>query len=184
MPDLDIAANRVAQKWTMRIQLCRLGWAFVYVFFRLSPRPFWSFRAFLLRLFGAKIGSNVRIHESAKITMPWNISIDDYSAIGDNAVLYALGSIQIGKRTTVSQNAHICAGTHDISDSEMALQKQPIVIGDEAWICADAFVSANVEVGNRAVVGARAVVTKSIGEGWIVVGNPSKKIGDRTISEK
>nr|WP_278047036.1 hypothetical protein [Cylindrospermopsis raciborskii] len=35
----------------------------------------------------------------------------------------------------------------------------------------------NVHIGENAIVGAGAVVTKQVPNGWIVVGNPAVKIG-------
>ena len=61
----------------------------------------------------------------------------------------------------------------------MRLTKPPISIGDEVWICADAFVGPGVTVSDRAVVGARAVVVKDVEEDEIVGGNPAKIIGKR-----
>jgi putative colanic acid biosynthesis acetyltransferase WcaF len=61
----------------------------------------------------------------------------------------------------------------------MALLKPPILIGDEAWICADAFIGPGVRVGARGVVGARAVVVKDVGPGVIVAGNPARVVGKR-----
>jgi putative colanic acid biosynthesis acetyltransferase WcaF len=61
----------------------------------------------------------------------------------------------------------------------MPLVRAPIEIGDEAWICADAFVGPGVMVGARAVVGAGAVVMRSVQEGKIVTGNPARETGDR-----
>jgi putative colanic acid biosynthesis acetyltransferase WcaF len=57
--------------------------------------------------------------------------------------------------------------------------KPPIEIGDEGWICADAFLGPNVKVGNRAVVGAASVVVKNCNAGFIYGGNPAKKIKER-----
>ncbi|WP_457936091.1 acyltransferase [Mesorhizobium sp. 10J20-29] len=57
--------------------------------------------------------------------------------------------------------------------------KLPIEIGDEAWICADAFIGPAVIVGSGAIVGARAVVMKNVQSGVIVAGNPAKQIGKR-----
>lgn len=111
--------------------------------------------------------------------IPWNLKIGDYAGVGDRVVLYALGSIQIGSFATVSQGAHLCAGTHDYNDPTLPLLKVPIKIGVGAWICADAFVGPGVTVGDGAIVGARAVVMKDVTPNTIVAGNPAKKIKDR-----
>ena len=183
MSQLDIDGNRSRRKYSRSELMRRLLWSFALPLFRLSPRPMHSWRRFLLRLFGAKIGMGVNIYSSATIYMPWNLEIGPNSSIGEHAYIYNLGKITIGSSSTVSQRAHLCAGTHDYNDPTLLLLKPPITIGDEVWICADAFVGPNVKVGNGAVVGARAVVTADIAEYAIVAGNPAKFLKARKISE-
>jgi putative colanic acid biosynthesis acetyltransferase WcaF len=96
--------------------------------------------------------------------------------VGDRAILYALGPITIGANATVSQGAHLCAGSHDLTETHRPLVKPPITIGDGAWVAADAFVGPGVTIGAGAVVGARTVVVKDVKEGWLVVGNPARPI--------
>ena len=91
-------------------------------------------------MFGAQVGRNVNIYPSALIYYPWNLEIGDDSSIGEWALIYNLGTVTIGKRTTISQRVHLCAGTHDYREPTLPLLKPPIIVGDEVWICADAFV--------------------------------------------
>ena len=172
---INVEANRAAQKWTRSDNFVRLLWSLISPIFFLSPRPFWAWRCFLLRAFGAKVGRNVHVFPSARITIPWNLHLNDQCAIGDDAILYALGPITIGARATVSQGAHLCAGTHDIRDPARPLLKLPIEIGSDAWVCADAFVGPGVTVGEHAIVGARAVAMKDVPAHAIVVGNPARQ---------
>jgi len=134
----------------------------------------------MLRLFGATVGAEVHIYPSVRISMPWNISIGDRSAVGDGAILYALGAITIKEAVTVSQGAHLCAGSHDYRDPDMALLKEPIWVGAGAWICAEAFVGPGVAVGSRSVVGARAVVVRDVPNDLVVAGNPARVLGHRS----
>lgn len=134
----------------------------------------WGLRRALLRLFGARIGREVHVYPTARISMPWNIEIGDQSAVGDRAILYALGPITIGARTTISQGAHLCAGTHDLTRRDRPLLTPSIEIGSEVWIAADAFVGPGVRFGDRGIAGARAVVVKDVVAGSTVVGNPAK----------
>lgn len=172
----DIQSNRAARKWTRKEQAGRTLWIVSQPLFALSPRPCWGWRRFLLRLFGARIGKQVRIAQSARISIPWNIEIADEAAIGDQAILYSLGLISIGRRTTVSQNVHLCAGTHDYQDPSMPLIKSPIVIGNGVWICADAFIGPGVNIGDSSIVAARAVAVKNVPREAIVAGNPARMI--------
>lgn len=134
----------------------------------------------LLRTMGARIGRDVHIHPSVRITIPWNLTIGDHTAIGDRAILYALGPIEIGHRVTVSQYAHLCAGSHDWKDPLMPLIKPAIVIEDDAWVCADAFIGPGVTLGKATVVGARAVVMDDLATNTIVIGNPAKVVSERS----
>ena len=133
----------------------------------------------MLRAFGAQVAPGVQIHPSVRITIPWNLAIGDESAVGDRAILYALGPIRIGRQVTISQYAHLCAGTHDFTRADMALQRPPIEIGDRAWICADAFVGPGVRIGDSSIIGARAVVVKDIPAGVIAAGHPAKVLRAR-----
>lgn len=181
---LDIAANRRATKWTRKERVGRILWSAAHPLFALSPRPLWAWRRALLRLFGATIANDVHIYPTVKIAIPWNVRIGAHAAVGDRVILYALGPIRLGERCTISQGAHVCAGTHDYRDPTMPLIKSPIVVGDDAWICADAFIGPDVTIGSGAIVGARAVVMKDVDEDAIVVGNPARVIKKRTWSGK
>lgn len=177
---LDIAANRAAQKWSRKELVGRALWELLSLpLFAWTPRPFWPWRRAVLRLFGARIGRDVHVYPSVRIAVPWNLYIGDASAVGDSAILYSLGPIHIGKRATVSQYAHICAGTHDHTQPDLPLQKSPITIGAGAWICADAFIGPGVAIGDLAIVGARAVVVRDVPARSIVAGNPARPIGER-----
>lgn len=178
---MDIAANRQAQKWHPKELIGRAMWELVrWPMFACSPRPFfWGWRRSVLRVFGAKIGRNVQIHPSVLVAIPWNLRIDDNSAVGDHAIIYNLGVVSIGRDVTVSQYAHLCAGTHDFRQPDMPLLKPPITICDGAWVCADAFVGPGVTIGPLTVVGARAVVTRDLAGNLIVAGNPAQVVGAR-----
>jgi putative colanic acid biosynthesis acetyltransferase WcaF len=178
---VDVSANRQERKWTTKELFGRLLWEILRSpLIAWTPRPLWGWRRGVLRLFGAKIGRETHICPSVKIAIPWNLDIGEEVAIGDGAILYSLGSIRIGSRATVSQHAHLCAGTHDFRRRDMRLVKAEIEIGDEAWICADAFVGPGVRVGRLAIVGARAVAVRDVAERSIVIGNPALVVGQRS----
>lgn len=178
---LDIAANRRARKYSKAELTRRVLWGFGQILFRLSPRPCFGWRRFILRCFGAKLGQEVNTYASTRIYFPWNLTAGDWSAIGENAFIYNLGPVTLGAKVTVSHGAQLCAGTHDYTLPDLPLMKPPIVIKDQAWICAGAFVGPGVTVGEWAIVGACAVVMKNV-EPWnIVAGNPCRVIKKRIL---
>jgi putative colanic acid biosynthesis acetyltransferase WcaF len=129
--------------------------------------------------FGARLDPVVRIRRSVRIECPWNLAVGHDSAIGDRVVLYCLGPVSIGSRVTVSQGAHLCAGTHDFTRRAMPLVRPRISVGDDAWICADAFVGPSVDVGAGAILGARAVAMRSLDPWTIYAGNPARAVRAR-----
>jgi putative colanic acid biosynthesis acetyltransferase WcaF len=179
---LNVQENRRAVKYSDRELAYRVLWSLGRLLFRLTPRPAFGLRRLILRAFGARIGSEVHVYASTRVYLPWNLTVGDWSAIGEDVLIYDLGPVTLGERVTVSQNAHLCAGTHDYSRADMPLLKPPIVIGDQAWICADAFIGPGVTVAEGAVVGARAVVTADIGAWTVVAGNPARFIKKRRLS--
>lgn len=181
--DLNILANRRAAKYTKKEIIWRILWGLTLPLFRFSPRTFFKWRSFLLGLFGAKIGKDVHIYNSVIIYFPWNLEIGDFSSIGEYVFIYNLGKIKLGTKATISQRAHLCAGSHDYTEAELPLLKSPIVIADKVWVCADAFIGPGVSVGEGAVVGARAVVTKNVDPWVVVVGNPALPIKKRIMKE-
>ena len=180
---MDIEANRKQQNYTAGEQLKRVIWGCCKPLFHFSWRPLFGWRNFLLRCFGAKIGKAVHIYPSADIYFPWNLEIGDHSSIGEHARIYNLGKVSIGKETTISQYAHLCAGTHDYSDKSMPLIKSEIKIEDQAWVCADAFIGPDVTVKEGAVIGARAVVVKDTDAWTVYAGNPAKAIKKREFND-
>lgn len=167
----------------MKAQFGRLLWDVCHPAFALSPRQFWVWRRIMLRLFGAKIAAEVHIYPSAKISIPWNLTIGRQSSVGDGAIIYALGPITIGSQTTVSQYAHLCAGSHDYKSLEMTLTKPRIDIGAGVWICAEAFVGPGVSIGDHAVIGARSVIVRDAAANTVYAGNPAKELSRRRFTE-
>jgi putative colanic acid biosynthesis acetyltransferase WcaF len=166
--------------FTLKNKLLRVLWAGVYIlFFRFSPKPFFKYRTFILKMFGATIGKGVAIYPSATIWLPSNLHVGDKVAIGPNVTIYNQGLITIRDRAIISQGCHLCASTHDYNDPLHPLKLAPIVIKDNVWICADSFIGPYVTVNKGAVVGARSVVVKSVDEWSVYGGNPALKIKNR-----
>ena len=166
-------------------QIKRIGWGLCRrTLFLWSPRPLWGWRNWLLRRFGARIGRDVHIHNTARIAFPWLLSIGEHSAVGDRAELYNLGTLTIGEHVTVSQEALLCGGTHDYTLRNMPLIRSEIRIENDAWICARAFVGPGVTVETGAIVGAGAVVTSDVAAWNIVAGNPAVLIKLREMEER
>ncbi len=176
--------RREDSPWKPMENIKRALWMLVRgALFRPSFHNWYGWRRLLLRLFGAKLGRDVRIRPTAAVEIPWNLEIGDGVIVGDYAILYSLGKITIGRGAVISQFAHLCAGTHDYSSRRFPLLKPPISIGQDVWIAADAFVGPNVTIGDRAVVGARATVVKDVPADQVVVGPGATVIKQRIFKD-
>lgn len=150
--------------------------------FRWSPIPLYGFRRWLLRLFGCKIGQEVKVRPRAKFHYPWRIEIGDYSSIGDEAWLYSIGQIKIGAHSIISQKSFLCTAGHDYHDPRFKTVVKPIVIGNGAWVAADVFIGPGVTIGDNTVIGARSSVFQDLPPEMICYGNPCRAVKDRILS--
>lgn len=171
---------RAESPYTLKEKVGRVLWNTLgQTLFSLTFHNWYGLRVSMLRLFGARIGQFVRIRPSVRVEQPWNLTIGRNSSIGDRAVIYCLGPVTLGENVSISQHAHVCAGTHDFTVREMTLIRPPIVIEDDAWIAADAFVGPGITVGAGALLGARGAAFKDLDPWTIYGGNPAKAIRPR-----
>ena len=162
----------------------RMYWTVVQsTLFRWSPRPFHGFRARLLKLFGANIPepSKVVVFPTASVVFPWKLTLAPHSMIGPNVTIYNLAQVSLLRGANISQNCHICAGTHDYGRWSMPLVAKPIIIGENAWLGADVFVGPGISIGGLCVVGARSVVVRDLPPRTVCAGNPCRVLKDREI---
>lgn len=179
-PSDDMLRTRRASPYGTREKIARVLWGLVQATaFRASFHNWYGLRRTMLRAFGARLDATANVRRTVTIECPWNLSMGAESSVGDRAVLYCLGPVSIGARVTISQGAHLCAGTHDHRRATMPLVRSPITIGDEAWIAADAFVGPGVTVGEGAILGARGVAMRDLAPWTIHAGNPAVAVRER-----
>lgn len=169
-----IDEERHISPYSLQEKVWRLLWAIVQAtFFRYSFHTWNGWRIFLLNSYGANIDGTCVIRRTVTVECPWNLSMGRNSCLGDSVILYCLGKITIGECVSVSQNTHLCAGTHDFNDKDMPLLRQPITIENDVWIAADAFIGPNVTVCEGAILGARGVAMRDLDPWTIYSGNPA-----------
>lgn len=162
--------------------LTRTLWHFVNALFLQNPlNPSSKLKIIVLRLFGAQIGEGVVLKPGINVKYPWNLEIDDYSWIGENAWLDSLAPIRIGSNSCISQGVYFCTGNHDWSDPAFGLIVRPITVEDGAWVGARATVLPGVTVASHSVIAAGSVITKGTEPYMIYAGNPAVKVKERKI---
>ena len=177
--DLSGYENRLGRKHQVVRMLWNILWPLTTWFLPRSLGMGW--KRSLLRMFGANVHPTAQVYSSARIYYPANLTMEAYSCLADGVECYNVAPVTVGAHSTISQGTLLCTASHDITDSHHRLVTAPIVVEDQVWIGARAYIGMGVVVRQGAVVGATASVYKTV-EPWTVVGgNPARFIKKREI---
>ena len=108
-----------------------------------------------------------------------DVIIGDHTRIGlHNTVI---GPVTIGSHVNLAQGIVVTALNHNFENpklriDEQGVSTQPVTIGDDVWIGANAVILPGVAIGSHVVVAAGAVVTKDVPSHTLVAGVPAKVI--------
>jgi putative colanic acid biosynthesis acetyltransferase WcaF len=166
--------------FSLRDRLRRLIWNVCWALaYRISPRPFHGWRSFLLRSFGATMGSDCHFYPKSKVWAPWNLVCADQVTAADGAEIYNPAPVTFGSHAILSQDAYLCGATHDYDDAGFPLIAYAMHIGAYAWVCARASVAPGVNLGDGAVLGLGSVATRDLDAWTVYAGVPAVKVKER-----
>lgn len=150
------------------------------LFFRSGIIPFSAVLVWILKLFGAKIGRDVRIKPFIYIKYPWKLELGDHSWLAE-CFIENLAPVIIGKNCCVSQNATLMTGNHNYKSVNFDLITKAIVLEDGAWIGANAIVCPGVTAYSHSVLAVGSVANKDLEAYCIYQGNPAVKVRVREL---
>lgn len=119
-------------------------------------------RVAVLRAFGARIADGVLIRHRVRIHWPWKLTVGRDSWIGEGVWILNLEPVTIGQDVCISQDVFLCTGSHDRNSPSFEFDNAPIDIQDGVWLAARATVLRGVTIGDHAVVGATALITRDV----------------------
>ena len=113
-----------------------------------------------------------------------DVTIGDHTRIGIHNTI--IGPVCIGSHVNLAQGVVVTALNHTFSDptqriDQQGVSTQPVIIGDDVWIGANAVILPGVTIGRHCVIAAGAVVTKDVPDNTLVGGVPAKMI--KNLSE-
>jgi putative colanic acid biosynthesis acetyltransferase WcaF len=184
MGNKELNNTTTRHKFSMANKIKRIIWniSYVLIFRPFKLRLFKKWRVLILRMFGSDISWKAMVNSNVKIWAPWNLKMGDYSCLGPQVDCYNQGMIIICDNVTISQKTYLCASSHDFTSLKNDLFLAPIIIQNNVWVAADAFVGPGVTIKEGAVIGARASVFKDVEEWSVVGGNPAKFIKKRNLN--
>jgi putative colanic acid biosynthesis acetyltransferase WcaF len=150
-----------------------------FLFFQNTAFPFYSFKRFLLRLFGAKVGKGVVIKPYVVIKYPWFLQIGHYTWIGERVWIDNLAMVTIGNNACLSQGAFLLTGNHNYKLPSFDLMVSSITLEDGVWIGAKAIVCPGITCQSHSILAVGSIATRSLSAYSIYQGNPATKINDR-----
>lgn len=157
-------------------------WYFVnQFFFAHGFFPVSGFKVFLLKSFGARIGSNVNIKPSVNIKYPWLLEVGSNVWIGEHVWIDNLAAIKIGDNCCLSQGAMLLTGNHNYQKPTFDLMVAGIVLEDGVWIGTKSIVCPGITCKTHAVLGVGSVASEDLEAYGIYRGNPAVKVRVREI---
>jgi putative colanic acid biosynthesis acetyltransferase WcaF len=136
----------------------------------------------ILKIFGARLGSNVILKPKVNIKYPWFLSIGDHTWIGEKVWIDNLTMVNIGSNVCLSQGCMLLTGNHNFTLSTFDLIVKPIRVENGAWIGANATVCPGVTAGSHAVLTVNSVATRNMEPYGIYQGNPATFVKKRDIT--
>jgi len=140
-----------------------------------------GFKAYLLQLAGARLGSNVRVCSSVSILGRGHLVVGDDTWIGHQVMICASSRVTIGKGVDIGPRVYIGTGTHEIdfygAHSAGLGINHDVVIADGVWLGVGCIVLPGVTIGEKSVIAAGAVVTEDVLPRVMVGGVPGRVIG-------
>jgi len=119
-------------------------------------------------------GTKIRCHEGA-------VRIGDKTVVGQECTISAYQRVSIGEQCIVADRVMLIDFDHNVAEVERPIRRQGIYkrdvrVGNNVWIGYGAQILRGATVGDNAIIGASAVVTKDVPANAVVAGAPARVI--------
>lgn len=134
---------------------------------------------------GIRLGAGVNINDAVIINANrGSVTLGERSWLGPFCLVYGNGGVTIGRNVLVAGHTSINTVSHSAERCDIPINDQPVLTGpvvieDDCWIGLNAVILQGVTLGRGCIVGAGAVVTRSIPPWSIATGVPARVVGRR-----
>ena len=135
-------------------------------------------RYLLAQVIGS-VGKGVDIRPPLRVDYGHNITIGDGSWVNFGLTALDVAPIVIGQDVLIGPNCSLYTAIHPTEPGPRRAKWEsaaPIALGDNVWLGGSVVVCPGVTIGENSIIGAGAVVTRSVPANSIAVGNPARVI--------
>jgi len=143
------------------------------------------------RIIGLNRECRFSVHFTSSVQIPERLhvhpSVYPSFTYSGGCYIQAGNGIEIDEGTLFAPGVKLISSNHDPRDLSQHLPAEPIRLGKNCWIGANAVILPGVQLGDRVIVGAGSVVTKSFPSDSVIAGVPAaplKRSRDREPDEK
>ncbi|MDB5049853.1 MAG: hypothetical protein JWO30_2924 [Fibrobacteres bacterium] len=147
-----------------------------------------ALRARLMPSLLGACGPGQIIQMNLRVANPEKLRIGSHCNFGQGVFITAGGGVTLGDYVGMGPDSKIWSVNHrfenpDIPWLTQGYESKEVVIGDDVWIGANAFIMPGVHIGKGTIISAGSVLSKSVPAYCIVAGNPGRVIGWRKKPE-
>ena len=159
----------------------RIGWTtfrYRYLHRCVGPGTIVGEAAVLINTTNIRVGSGCLLQDRVYIRagMKGPVTIGNRVALNSFGQIFGHGGVRIGNSTQIGPGTILTTSGHDYGATDLELDLAAIDIGERVWIGCNCAVLPGVAIGDRAVIGAGAVVTSDIPGDCLAVGIPAKVV--------
>lgn len=134
------------------------------------------FKLKFIAIYGLDLFKVSFIYGQFSIIQPGNFKFGKGLAINDYAYINAMGGITVGDNFIISAGAKIITAKLRAEQGAFSYKKEHIYAGNNIQVGAGAVILPGVTICDNVIIGANAVVSRSIVEPGVYVGMPASKI--------
>jgi acetyltransferase-like isoleucine patch superfamily enzyme len=139
------------------------------------------------RIFGVNHKTPWPVHYTSTVLLPERIKIgrnvDRSFALSGGCYFQGWNGIVIGENTIFAPGVKIMSANHEFGNLDRLTSTDPLVIGNNCWLGANALIMPGVRIGDNVIVGAGTVVTHSFPDRVILAGVPARIIRENNPNE-